>query len=71
MDLLKIPYDRQEFENLWREATYRKPVQGCKELRHGRMKPYPTKTNGKSYLDWYEGKFVFSKFMVFFYYVHQ
>ncbi|XP_022768075.1 uncharacterized protein LOC111312251 isoform X2 [Durio zibethinus] len=54
MDLLKIPYDRQEFENLWREVTCRKPVQRVKELRYGRMKSYSTKTNGKSYLDWYE-----------------
>ncbi|XVF36993.1 hypothetical protein REPUB_Repub19eG0106600 [Reevesia pubescens] len=54
MDLLKIPYDRQEFEKLWQEVTHRKPVQGVKELRHGRMKQYPTKTNGKSYLDWYQ-----------------
>ncbi|XVE95557.1 hypothetical protein REPUB_Repub02eG0108200 [Reevesia pubescens] len=55
MDLLKIPYDRNEFENLWREVTYRKPVQGFTELRHGVMKPYSTKTDGKSYLDWYKG----------------
>ncbi|XWS21686.1 hypothetical protein CRYUN_Cryun30bG0075600 [Craigia yunnanensis] len=54
MDRLKIPYDRLEFEKLWREVTYRKPVQGVRELRHGRMKPYPTKTDGKSYLDWYK-----------------
>ena len=66
MDRLKIPYDRLEFEKLWQEVTYRKPVQGVRELRHGRMKPYPTKTNGKSYLDWYKGKFVFSKIVYFF-----
>ncbi|XVF64482.1 hypothetical protein PTKIN_Ptkin09bG0173400 [Pterospermum kingtungense] len=53
MDLLKIPYDRQEFENLWREVTCRKPVEASKELR-GRVKPYPTKIKGKSYLDWYK-----------------
>ncbi|XVF36994.1 hypothetical protein REPUB_Repub19eG0106700 [Reevesia pubescens] len=51
MDLLKIPYSREEFENLWREVTHRKPVQGVKDLRHGRMKPYSTKTGGKSFLD--------------------
>ncbi|XP_039020808.1 uncharacterized protein LOC120152715 [Hibiscus syriacus] len=54
MDLLKIPYNGKEFDNLWREVTKRKPVQGVKELRHGRMKSYSTKTKGKSYLDWYK-----------------
>ncbi|KAK8624123.1 hypothetical protein V6N13_065477 [Hibiscus sabdariffa] len=54
MDLLKIPYNEQELSSLWREVTKRKPVQGVKELRHGRMKSYSTKTEGKSYLDWYK-----------------
>ncbi|XP_022745320.1 uncharacterized protein LOC111295832 isoform X2 [Durio zibethinus] len=54
MDLLKNPCDPNEFENLWREVTCRKPVQGAKVLRYGRMKSYSTKTNGKSYLDWYK-----------------
>ncbi|XP_039069187.1 uncharacterized protein LOC120215621 [Hibiscus syriacus] len=54
MDLLKIPYNGKELDNLWREVTKRKPVQGVKELRHGRMKSYSTKTKGKSYLDWYK-----------------
>ncbi|XVE60264.1 hypothetical protein DITRI_Ditri05aG0115000 [Diplodiscus trichospermus] len=54
MDLLKIPYDRQEFENLWQQVTNRKPVEGNRELRHGLLKLYPTKVNGKSYLDWYK-----------------
>ncbi|KAA3485009.1 transcriptional regulator ATRX-like protein [Gossypium australe] len=54
MDLLKTPYNREEFQNLWRDVTQRKPVQGVKDLRHGRMKSYSTKTVGKSYLDWYK-----------------
>ncbi|GMI78377.1 hypothetical protein HRI_001507000 [Hibiscus trionum] len=54
MDLLKVPYNGQEFDNLWLEVTKRKPVLGVKELRHGRMKSYSTKTEGKSYLDWYK-----------------
>ncbi|XP_039062122.1 uncharacterized protein LOC120206577 [Hibiscus syriacus] len=31
MDLLKIPYNRKELDNLRREVTKRKPVQGVKE----------------------------------------
>ncbi|TYH27659.1 hypothetical protein ES288_A02G085300v1 [Gossypium darwinii] len=54
MDLLKTPYNREEFQNLWRDVSQRKPVQGVKDLRHGRMKSYSTKTVGKSYLDWYK-----------------
>ncbi|GMI78379.1 hypothetical protein like AT1G21560 [Hibiscus trionum] len=51
MDLLKIPYNQLEFENLWPEATHRKPVQG---VRCRRMSSCSTKTDGKSYLDLYE-----------------
>ncbi|GMI89576.1 hypothetical protein like AT4G01170 [Hibiscus trionum] len=54
MDLLKIPYNKHELSNLWREVTERKPAQGVKELGHRRMKSYSTKTEGKSYLDQYE-----------------
>lgn len=61
MDFLKNPYDRQEFENLWKEVTCRRPVEGSKEIP-GRVKQYSTKIKGKSYLDWYKGKSVFSKF---------
>ncbi|EOY16456.1 Uncharacterized protein TCM_035219 isoform 1 [Theobroma cacao] len=54
MNLLKKPYDQEEFDYLWREVTYKKPVQGVRDLRNGRMKAYSTKTDGKSYLDWYK-----------------
>lgn len=67
MDLLKIPFDRKEYENLWREVTYRKPVMGNRVLRNGRIISYPTGVLGKSYLDWYEGKFVFSKSVDFYF----
>ncbi|XVF39245.1 hypothetical protein PTKIN_Ptkin01aG0020000 [Pterospermum kingtungense] len=55
MDLLKPPYDQQEYENLWREVTCRKPVMANRVLRNGRTISYPTGVEGKSYLDWYEG----------------
>ncbi|KAK8572310.1 hypothetical protein V6N12_028365 [Hibiscus sabdariffa] len=54
MDLLKIPYDQNEFESLWQEVTHKRPVQGARELRRGISKLYSTDTIGKSYLEWYK-----------------
>ncbi|KAK8624122.1 hypothetical protein V6N13_065476 [Hibiscus sabdariffa] len=54
MDLVKIPYDQNEFESLWQEVTHKRPVQGSRELRRGISKLYSTNTDGKSYLDWYK-----------------
>ncbi|KAE8685722.1 hypothetical protein F3Y22_tig00111095pilonHSYRG00883 [Hibiscus syriacus] len=51
MDLLKIPYDQNEYESLWQEVTSKTPVQGARELRCGILKLYSTNTDGKSYLD--------------------
>ncbi|KAK8510538.1 hypothetical protein V6N13_110053 [Hibiscus sabdariffa] len=54
MELVKIPYDQNEFESLWQEVTHKRPVQGSRELRGGISKLYSTNTDGKSYLDWYK-----------------
>ncbi|KAL4273834.1 hypothetical protein GQ457_13G021770 [Hibiscus cannabinus] len=54
MSLLKVPYNRQEFDDLWLKVTKRKPAQGVKESRRGKMRSYSTKPEGKSYLDWHK-----------------
>ncbi|KAK8681788.1 hypothetical protein V6N13_054189 [Hibiscus sabdariffa] len=55
MSLLKVPYNRLEFDDLWLKVTKRKPAQGVKESRRGKMRSYSTKPEGKSYLDWHKG----------------
>ncbi|KAG4157674.1 hypothetical protein ERO13_D02G077700v2 [Gossypium hirsutum] len=51
MALLRTPYDQKEFDNLWREVTYRKPKQGAGNICHRLIKNYSTKTKEKSLLD--------------------
>ncbi|KAK8704289.1 hypothetical protein V6N13_047916 [Hibiscus sabdariffa] len=55
MGLLKVPYNRQEFDDLWLKVTKRKPAQGVKESRREKMRSYSIKPEGKSYLDWHKG----------------
>ncbi|KAH1096807.1 hypothetical protein J1N35_013728 [Gossypium stocksii] len=55
MALLRTPYDQKEFDNLWREVTYRKPMQGAGNICHRLIKNYSTKTKEKSLLDLHQG----------------
>lgn len=55
-DILRRPYDKEEYDTLWLQVNSRKPQEGCKELRGGRSISYAKDTMGKSYLDEYIGK---------------
>lgn len=56
MDLLKKPYDQNEYEELWSDVNAKKPVLKHMDLRNGKVKFYGTQKMGKSYLDHHEGK---------------
>lgn len=49
MEILQKPYDRQEYEKLWQDASQQRPLQGVRILRF-QNKSYPLDSNGKSYL---------------------
>lgn len=49
MEILQKPYDRQEYEKLWQDASHQRPLQGVRILRF-QNKSYPLGSNGKSYL---------------------
>ncbi|XP_016455015.1 uncharacterized protein LOC107779167 isoform X1 [Nicotiana tabacum] len=51
MDLLKKPYNPNEYEELWTDVNAKKPVLKHMDLRNGKMKFYETQKMGKSYLD--------------------
>ncbi|KAK9270846.1 hypothetical protein L1049_026432 [Liquidambar formosana] len=56
MDILSMPYDQKEYEELMREASLKKPVERHRELRGG-IKSYSMReTKGLSYLEHYTGK---------------
>uniref|UniRef100_A0A804R3C5 Uncharacterized protein n=1 Tax=Zea mays TaxID=4577 RepID=A0A804R3C5_MAIZE len=50
--VLSQPYDQNEYEELWRKATDRKPVSRQRHLRSA-SKRYVTEAIGLSYLDYY------------------
>ncbi|XP_066373792.1 uncharacterized protein [Miscanthus floridulus] len=50
--ILSQPYDQNEYEELWRKATDRKPVSRQRHLRSA-SKRYVTEAIGLSYLDYY------------------
>ncbi|KAL6610243.1 hypothetical protein ACP70R_040212 [Stipagrostis hirtigluma subsp. patula] len=50
--VLSQPYDQNEYEELWRKATDRKPVSRQRHLRSA-TKRYATEAIGLSYLDYY------------------
>ncbi|XP_062179677.1 uncharacterized protein LOC133884331 isoform X2 [Phragmites australis] len=52
--ILSQPYDQNEYEELWRKATDRKPVSRQRHLRSA-SKRYVTEAIGLSYLDYYPG----------------
>ncbi|KAJ8559945.1 hypothetical protein K7X08_004003 [Anisodus acutangulus] len=54
MDLLKKPYNANEYKELWTYVNDKKPVERNMESRRGGVKCYKTKKIGKSYLDHYE-----------------
>ncbi|XP_009782646.1 uncharacterized protein LOC107813259 isoform X1 [Nicotiana tabacum] len=54
MDLLKKPYDQNEYEELWSDVNAKKPVLKHMDLRNGKVKFYGTQKMGKSYLDHHE-----------------
>ncbi|KAJ0971072.1 hypothetical protein J5N97_019031 [Dioscorea zingiberensis] len=51
-DILKAPYDQNEYEELLKGASLRMPIIRYRQLRH-RSSPYPTKELGFSYFDHY------------------
>lgn len=55
MEILQKPYDRQEYEKLWQDASQQRPLQGVRILRF-QNKSYPLDSNGKSYLQLHGGK---------------
>lgn len=55
MEILQKPYDRQEYEKLWQDASHQRPLQGVRILRF-QNKSYPLGSNGKSYLQLHSGK---------------
>nr|XP_009782651.1 PREDICTED: uncharacterized protein LOC104231363 isoform X3 [Nicotiana sylvestris] len=60
MDLLKKPYDQNEYEELWSDVNAKKPVLKHMDLRNGKVKFYGTQKMGKSYLDHHEGEWFIS-----------
>lgn len=52
MDILRRPYNKEEYKKLRQDVQSRKPIEGHLELR-GRTKRFPKDTMGKSYLDHY------------------
>jgi hypothetical protein len=54
--ILNQPYDQNEYEELWKRATDRKPVSRQRHLRSA-SKRYVTKATGLSYLDHYPGNY--------------
>ncbi|KAM0935148.1 hypothetical protein DsansV1_C29g0208741 [Dioscorea sansibarensis] len=51
-DILEVPYDQNEYEELLKVASVRMPIIRHRQLRH-RSSPYPTKDLGFSYFDHY------------------
>lgn len=54
MDILRRPYNKEEYKKLRQDVKSRKPMEGHLELR-GRTKRFHKDTMGKSYLDHYFG----------------
>ena len=55
IEILRMPYNQREYEELLHKITDRKPMQRHRDLR-GRIKVYDSSLLGKSYLDYYSGK---------------
>ena len=55
MEILRMPYNQREYEELLHEITDRKPMQRHRDLR-GRIKVYDVDLLGKSYLDYHSGR---------------
>lgn len=55
MEILRMPYNQEEYEVLFHEFSYRKPMQRHRDLRGG-IKVYDVGRLGKSYQDHYSGK---------------
>lgn len=55
MEILRMPYNQKEYEVLFHEFSYRKPMQRHRDLRGG-IKVYDVGRLGKSYRDHYSGK---------------
>ncbi|MQL82078.1 hypothetical protein Taro_014527 [Colocasia esculenta] len=53
--ILAQPFDQNEYEQLWKDVTDRKPLEKQKELR-GKSISYATDQVGMSYLDHHSGK---------------
>ncbi|XP_059315074.1 uncharacterized protein LOC132065616 [Lycium ferocissimum] len=54
MDLLKKPYNTEEYKELWTYVNDKKPVERNMETRRGGLSSYKTTKMGKSYLELYE-----------------
>lgn len=51
MDLLKKPFSQSEYDDLLKDISRKKPIEGHKELREGREMKVIVNSAGKSYLD--------------------
>lgn len=56
MNILRKPYDQEEYKSLMKMAKKRKPLEGYRDLRSGCNGTYELACLGKSYLDHHKGK---------------
>ncbi|KAK4794109.1 hypothetical protein SAY86_012103 [Trapa natans] len=53
LGILKMPYNAEEYKDLWQKVHYRSLLEIKKEMRGGRERTYTTNVAGLSYLDQY------------------